>query len=174
MFGLIKYSDEELDIVSRFMIDHHDEYTKMVRPFLLYDTIVRVGFAFGLSLLLDKVITMVLFGKSLSLFFALVLIAYTLTSFILSGNYAYFILVPKYVKEKSVKYKMLANAVINSVVDSMIMTLLLTLFVAILYRNVVNVSSVLHAKYHIDVTDLYGLFKNLPFIFIHFAMLGII
>jgi len=174
MFGLIKYSDEELDIVSRFMIDHHDEYTKMVRPFLLYDTIVRVGFAFGLSLLLDKAITMVLFGKSLLLFFALVLIAYTLTAFILSGNYAYFILVPKYIKEKGIRYKILANVVINSVVDSMAMTLLLTLFAAILHKNIINVGSVLHAKYNLDITELYGLFKNLPFIFVHFAMLGII
>lgn len=174
MFGIIKYSEEEIDTVSKFLMEHQEEYTSMIRPILSYELLVRISLALILSFSLDKAIRMAILGNSLVLFGVLVFVVYTIATVILSGNYAHFVLVLKYEGNRFTKFKMFANVIINSVVDSMVMTLVLLIFVVVLRKNLTNVASVLYVKYGTDISELYGIFENLPFIFLHFAMLYVI
>jgi len=74
-------------------------------------------------------------------------------------------------KNKRLKFKAFMNLVATSCVDSLLSIAFLTLFVLVLRYNVMQLMLTLNDRYNVPFEMLKGLFKNVPFIILHYLLL---
>uniref|UniRef100_A0A7C5RI90 Uncharacterized protein n=1 Tax=Fervidobacterium thailandense TaxID=1008305 RepID=A0A7C5RI90_9BACT len=169
--GFFGYTPEEIEEFFEIAEEHKETYSFYLKYILNWRWVASFFGAFLLSILLDPIIISTIYGGSFQRYFALLFINYLVAISILSGDWYYVAMLLSFSKNKRLKFKAFMNLVATSCVDSLLSIAFLTLFVLVLRYNVMQLMLTLNDRYNVPFEMLKGLFKNVPFIILHYLLL---
>ncbi|ODN30194.1 hypothetical protein [Fervidobacterium thailandense] len=169
--GFFGYTPDEITEFFEIAEEHKEIHALYLKYVLKWRWFASFFGAFILSALLDPIIIRTIYGGSFLKYFVSLFITYSVAISVLSGDWYHVIMLFNFSKNKKLKIKAAMNVIVTSLIQSTLNIAFLTLFVIVLRYNLMQLMLTINDRYNVPLEMFNGIFKNVPFVILHYLLL---